>query len=118
MENTLTLQTKQPAILRNLFDSPSVNTANAQKRHNKAAKSLMHIGVAIVLSNFSLEYMSGEDLLNYIKGTVLATLIVLASFTTEIKIASRVEEGIKSANPLGFVKKINHLFKGDEQHAA
>ncbi len=119
MEHTLTLQAKQPAILRNLFESPSANTANTQKRHTKAAKSLVHIGVAIVLSNFSLEYMSGEDLLNYIKGTLLATAIVMLSFTMEIKIVERVECSVKAANPLGFAKKINHLFcKGNEQHAA
>ena len=119
MEHTLTLQAKQPAILRNLFESPAVNTANAEKRHGKTAKSLMHIGIAIVLSNFSLEYMSGEDLLNYIKGTLLATAIVVLSFTTEIKIVAHIEDSVKAASPLGFVKKINHLFcKSDEQHAA
>jgi len=122
MEQALTIETKQttPAIIRHLFETTSEKVTNAQSRRN-TAKYIAHVGVALVLSNFSLEYMSGEDLLNYIKGTLLATAIVLVSFTTEIKIAACMENNIKSASPLGFgfAKKINHLFcKGDEQHVA
>lgn len=90
-------------------------------KNGNPVMSLVHLGFNVLLSSLSLEHMSGDELLTYIKGSVLATMTVIAAEKNELTTTDTSEmpenaHHVGMLNPKQLVKKINSLIY--RNHAA
>ena len=105
-----------------LFENTSVITPVVKNKH--PIKSLVQLGVTVLLSNLSLEYMSGDELLDYVKNSFNVTLMVVKStitneFNEELGCTTQNTTAHPNANPFGHIKKTNSLiFKKQRSNAA
>ena len=111
MENTIFKKSCLFSVDRPKSPEKANQQAGYLQNGKKAFKSLALVGVYIVLNNLALEYMTGEELLNYLKGYAYS----IADSVSPLLNAKKIENNIPTINkefalnPAEFVKKVHSL---------
>lgn len=81
------------------------------KKRGQMVKSVTYAGIYLVLNSLALDYMSGEELLTYIKGNLTMMAASTSSIFTSEKLADNLLANADEPllNPVELVKKINSV---------